>query len=199
MPKRLEIATMLWISAPADTTTALHHLSGAPIVPRMWGHIRLWRRTSWRRLSRRHLQYAAWALGYLAFSRVRFAFVSTRCLLRDLAFRRHAAPRAGRPLDLRLVAWSIRAVSRRVPWRSDCLLQAMAATAWLRKAGYAPEFYLGVRSGASGDIEAHAWLTVDGRVLVGGSGPDLSAFRTILAPDRRLGEGEPGPLMVVDR
>lgn len=141
-------------------------------------------RTSWRRLGPKRVRYAITALGYLALSRVRFAVFPTRRLLGNLSREAVAAAGNTRALDPRLVAWSIAAVSRRLPWRSDCMIQAMAATSWLRAAGYAPEFHLGVRSGAIDDIEAHAWLTLDGRVVVGGGAVDVAGFRTILSTGR---------------
>jgi hypothetical protein len=65
-------------------------------------------------------------------------------------------------------AWMTR-WSRHVPWRAMCLEQALAGFAALRVRGIRGRFSYGVAGG--GSLRAHAWLSVGGRVLVGG---DLS-------------------------
>jgi hypothetical protein len=117
-------------------------------------------------------------------------------LLRDLSDGDPVERNVKRSLDPRLVGWSIAAVSRRLPWRSDCMIQAMAATSWLRSAGYAPTFHLGVRSGAIDRIEAHAWLSLEGRVVVGGGAITVGDFQQFLSAsdcpqDRSRDVGEP--------
>jgi hypothetical protein len=68
-------------------------------------------------------------------------------------------------------------VAHRLPWRSDCLVQALAARRWLGAAGIATRLMLGARKSPSGLLEAHAWLTVagaaDGVVVTGG---DISSY-----------------------
>jgi hypothetical protein len=83
----------------------------------------------------------------------------------------------GRPetVDPQLVAWAIQVAARRVPWRSDCLVQAMAATQWLRRHGHEPSLQLGIRS-AQGTLQGHAWLLLQGRVIVGGDERLLERF-----------------------
>src|SRR5271157_6083205 len=38
-----------------------------------------------------------------------------------------------RDLDIKRMAWAISAVASRVPWRSDCLIQVLAADRWMRR------------------------------------------------------------------
>lgn len=67
----------------------------------------------------------------------------------------------------REVSWAITAAARRAPWRALCLEQAIAAQAMLRRRGVASVLHYGVKAGG-GDLAAHAWVTVEGRDVVGG-------------------------------
>ena len=80
------------------------------------------------------------------------------------------------------MAWAIAAVARRVPWRSDCLVQVMAGDAWLRRCGLTGDFHLGVAKDPGGAFKAHAWLTYRGIVVAGGSG---EGFENLIEPDRQ--------------
>ncbi|MEE4153466.1 MAG: lasso peptide biosynthesis B2 protein [Erythrobacter sp.] len=75
------------------------------------------------------------------------------------------------------VAYAIKGMARRVPWRSDCLVQAMAAQHWLMRRGIASEIVIGTATGRQSEFEAHAWLAREGEVLLGG---DISRFETLL-------------------
>jgi hypothetical protein len=70
--------------------------------------------------------------------------------------------------DLALLSWAIRAGGSGVPWRSDCLVQSLAADRWLMRKGIVHNFRLGVRQGDSGQVLAHAWIEVDGFIITGG-------------------------------
>src|SRR5688572_13040102 len=59
------------------------------------------------------------------------------------------------PVLLRRVAWAVGAVSRRAPWRCQCLEQGIAAKMMLRRRRLANTLYLGVARGDQ-QIEAHA-------------------------------------------
>lgn len=82
------------------------------------------------------------------------------------------------------LGWAIAAAARRVPWRSDCLLQAMAADRWLRRLGAAPELTIGVERTTTGGLDAHAWLRCNGVAVTGGAGgsftPLLESADTII-------------------
>ena len=58
--------------------------------------------------------------------------------------------------------------SHRLPWRSDCLVQAIAARRWLARLGVPTELAIGVPEAQQEGFEAHAWLTHQGRVITGG-------------------------------
>lgn len=67
------------------------------------------------------------------------------------------------------VAYAIPRVAARVPWRADCLVQAMAARRWLASRGIGSTIHFGVPKGKQPAFEAHAWLTVGERVVTGGN------------------------------
>ena len=53
-----------------------------------------------------------------------------------------------------------------LPWRPNCLPQAIATRAMLRRRRIACDAHLGVLS--TSPFEAHAWITVRGHVVQGG-------------------------------
>ena len=91
-------------------------------------------------------------------------------------YRKWLRPDPGRPhqdgvgdsmLILR-VAWAVATASRHVPWRSACLHRGLAAQRMLSRAGIATELHFGVAKAGVQGLEAHAWLTAQGRLVLGG-------------------------------
>lgn len=66
------------------------------------------------------------------------------------------------------IGYVIPRLSARLPWRSDCVIQAMAAQNWLAAHGLASEIQIGVERPEGGPFGAHAWLVHDGMVVTGG-------------------------------
>jgi hypothetical protein len=77
------------------------------------------------------------------------------------------------PLLTCRVAWAVPRVAARLPWRADCLVQAIAARRWLAHGGVATRLSIGTRSDRTPGFEAHAWLCLDDEVITGG---DTSGF-----------------------
>ena len=71
------------------------------------------------------------------------------------------------------VAYVIPRVAARVPWRADCLVQAMAAKHWLAASGVESTIHFGVPRKKPPQFEAHAWLTAGHRLVTGG---DISGY-----------------------
>ncbi len=84
------------------------------------------------------------------------------------------------PARIKQVGWAVETMSRRTPWESACLAQAIAAKFMLRRRGVPSRLYLGMRKNADGKLAAHAWLKVGDAALTGGAGHEtftiLSAF-----------------------
>ena len=79
------------------------------------------------------------------------------------------------------VAYIIPIMGLRVPWRSDCLVQALAARRWLLRANVVSHVCLGVRKDNQA-LKAHAWLKVGERIVTGG---DISSYAEL--PPAQIG------------
>src|SRR5437762_9506584 len=66
------------------------------------------------------------------------------------------------------VARAVTAASRYVP-RATCLTQALAAQVLLTRQGYPVCLRIGVAKGEGGQLEAHAWVENQGKVVIGGA------------------------------
>jgi hypothetical protein len=110
------------------------------------------------------------------------ALVNSYAQMRVLPFRRVAALRGLRPIqpaattanpavavDVEAVGWAVRAVGQRTPWTSTCLMQALAGSAMLHRRRVHCSVHLAVAPG-DGGYDAHAWLSVGDRVVIGESG-----------------------------
>jgi transglutaminase superfamily protein len=117
------------------------------------------------RPDRRLLFAAGWWLVRCRVALWTLPYVRTRRLVdRWSAPRRRGAVAPGR------VAWAVRTAARPIPG-ATCLTQALAAEIMLRRDGAAPVVRFGATR-AEGDFEAHAWLELDGKALVGDLGLD---------------------------
>jgi hypothetical protein len=65
------------------------------------------------------------------------------------------------------VIWAVRIASRFVP-RATCLTQALAAQVLLSLQGYPSRITIGVAKSHGGQLEAHAWVESQGRIVIGG-------------------------------
>ncbi len=66
------------------------------------------------------------------------------------------------------IGWLIPRIARRLPWRADCLVQALAAQDWLRAKGIATCIVIGVDKPSEGGFGAHAWLKHGDDIVIGG-------------------------------
>ena len=74
------------------------------------------------------------------------------------------------------VAFALNSVAPRVPWRADCLVQALAGERWLRRQGITAQVVIGVHMNGQAPLDAHAWLEAGGFIVVGG---DIAAFKPL--------------------
>jgi len=126
-------------------------------------------------LSFQDWQYLATAVKELFIARFRHAIRPLGKILSELQEEcLQADNNAGGKVDLVCLSWAIGAAAARVPWRSDCLPQAMAAHRWLRRYGLRPEFFVGVAKKKDGQVEVHAWLRCGDLLVTGGDGRDFT-------------------------
>ena len=78
------------------------------------------------------------------------------------------------------LAWAVEAAALGVP-KASCLTQALAAQIMLERSGARPDLKIGVATDRE-SIEAHAWLELDGRPLVGAQ--DLERYAQLGSSDR---------------
>ena len=129
------------------------------------------------------LSYLMKASGELLAARIRLSTVADKRILRELQDQSSVLPNQkgirSAALDVERVSWAIAIAARHVPWRSDCLLQVMAADRWLRQHGLCADFYLGVAKDARGGLMAHAWLRYGDLTVTGGR---YDRFSTLIEP-----------------
>jgi hypothetical protein len=75
------------------------------------------------------------------------------------------------------IAIAVRRASRLVPG-ATCLPQALATRAMLKRRGIVSELRIGVARDTRGDVQAHAWVEVAGRVVIGNL-PDLARYQRL--------------------
>ena len=85
------------------------------------------------------------------------------------------------------IAYVVPRLSDRLPWRSDCLIQAIAAQNWLSAIGVYSEIQIGVENPKDGEFGAHAWLICGESVITGG---DISKYDLILAASDHEASGD---------
>lgn len=73
--------------------------------------------------------------------------------------------------EAKLIAWAVNRASRFVP-RATCLTQALAASFLMQRRGIRCSLKIGVAKGAGNQFQAHAWLDLEGRVILGGQESD---------------------------
>lgn len=85
------------------------------------------------------------------------------------------------------VAFAVPRVASRLPFRSDCLIQATAAQNWLARKGIASEVVIGARNQGQEGFTAHAWLKVGDLVVTGGDICTYLPFSPVNAGQSRDG------------
>jgi len=140
-------------------------------------------RAKWmRRLARPAADYALLSAALITVASVRIALWLlparwiAQATLRLQRRQRTATGHAAMPADR--IAWAVRTASRRVP-RASCLTQALATQILLVRAGWPSRLTHGIARDERGALSAHAWVEMDGHVLIG----DVGLERYARLPD----------------
>jgi hypothetical protein len=67
-------------------------------------------------------------------------------------------PPAARKIAVRRIRWAIFSCARRVPWRTVCFQQALAAQLMLRRRGIPSVLYYGAAPDDKRGLAAHVWV-----------------------------------------
>jgi hypothetical protein len=78
---------------------------------------------------------------------------------------------------IKSTGWAISTAAGHLPWRSTCLVQAIAGRWMLRRRSIPSTLCIGVDRGAIARLEAHAWLRSGNFVLTGAASAER--FKTI--------------------
>jgi hypothetical protein len=145
--------------------------------------------------SRQSLRFsdAGWVAAYCMtglFELVRARIAFAQLEARDIPARNRRAaerasaitPQGGQAALLARVSYVLPRISVRLPWRSDCLVQAIAGQNWLARRGLPSEIRIGVERPESGPFGAHAWLVHEDAVITGG---DISRYSLLLGEPRK--------------
>ncbi|MEP3421288.1 MAG: lasso peptide biosynthesis B2 protein [Erythrobacter sp.] len=138
------------------------------------------------------LRYGLRGLWELVRARVIFARLEAKAIPeRNRESKNHAAvqPNLG-DAQLDRIIYVLPRISDRLPWRSDCLVQAVAAQNWLSTFGAASEIQIGVElpnDSKNGEFGAHAWLLYKERVVTGG---DIAQYHLILSDSRMKSDSD---------
>lgn len=82
-------------------------------------------------------------------------------------------------LEPDLLRWAVEVAARRVPFRAKCFEQGLALQAMLRRRGAPAKLHYGVGYDAHDRLAAHVWVSLDGRILIGGE--EAWRFRELAA------------------
>ena len=131
---------------------------------------------------RRLLVKAALLLGVIRLGLRLLPFRTLRRLLNQAPRASIALPAANRFSPDR-IAWAVTVASPYMLRLRPCLVQALAVQLLLVRRGYPARLHLGVARGERGQVQAHAWVETDGRVVIGGSASELGRYTPLLALD----------------
>lgn len=137
-----------------------------------------------RRLRQRHmlamphwLMRGVWEMGRarLALTRIRASDIrGLNCAARSLALANESSVTHSEVLAR--IAFILALLGRKLPWRSDCLVQALAGQRWLASLGIAGVIRIGAQTPGPGAFAAHAWLVVGEKIITGGNVDDYSVL-----------------------
>ena len=116
---------------------------------------------------------AAEALVLLTGFRIALACVPVRRIIAAITSGRASEARNSMETEqtrstARRVQWAVCAAARHSPVEFVCFPQALAGYAMLRRRGVPSMLVYGVARSAEGELTAHTWLTVGGRMVLGG-------------------------------
>ena len=130
--------------------------------------------------------------GFIELVRARFIF--RRLQTKDILQRNNSARLSANSevlieeRSLARIAYVLPRLSDRLPWRSDCLIQAIAGQNWLKSLKASSEIQIGVENPKDGDFGAHAWLIHDDTIVTGG---DIARYHLLLGDSGNASGSKP--------
>jgi hypothetical protein len=119
------------------------------------------------KLTSREKRFFLKAVSFLIYFRLLVAFMSLQKILKKISQRTIAGKKsAHKRLDLQKTAYLIKAAGAFVPL-STCLSKSLAGFFLFESQGYLTELHVGVQKTKSAHFTAHAWLTINGTIILG--------------------------------
>jgi hypothetical protein len=127
--------------------------------------LRLFARLSWS--ERRRLIETILLVWAVRISLSSFGYAKTR--------NRFLKGRATEAFSPDFIAWSVQQASKVTPG-ATCLVQGLAVQYLLERSGFRSDLRIGARRRPDDKFEAHAWVVLDGRVVIGGTVEELATY-----------------------
>ena len=84
---------------------------------------------------------------------------------------------------IRQIIWAVEKSAQLMPGGAKCLAKALTTQVLMGRRGLDCEFKIGVAKSTEGTLEAHAWIEVEGQVIMGAL-PDLERFTSLPTLDK---------------
>jgi hypothetical protein len=81
------------------------------------------------------------------------------------------------------IVWAVTAAGARLPGSPTCLSRALTVQSMLTRRGFSSRLHVGVVRGTAGQLQGHAWVESEGRIVIGGTESDISQFTRLAAFD----------------
>ena len=85
------------------------------------------------------------------------------------------------------ISWAVNRVSKRTPWESKCLVQALTVQFMLNKRKISSTVYLGLTKNKERKLKAHAWLRCGREIITGND--ELGNFTVVAKFANNFSEG----------
>ena len=96
------------------------------------------------------------------------------------------SPRSLADSEIDRLVWAVTAARRRSWLRAVCIESALALRSMLSRRGVASTLHYGIRNDESEGLKAHVWLSLDGRIVIGGETSEqfteVTTFDTASSP-----------------
>lgn len=72
-----------------------------------------------------------------------------------------------REIELNDIVRAVNISTHYMPGGAKCLARALTTQVLMKRQGYSPQLYIGVAKGEQGQLEAHAWIEYDQKIVIG--------------------------------
>ncbi|MEO0374624.1 MAG: lasso peptide biosynthesis B2 protein [Cyanobacteria bacterium P01_A01_bin.17] len=115
-------------------------------------------------------------LGLVRLGLWRLSFKRLQQVLHKISHSPQASPVASiRCSSIHKIVWAVDVSGHLMPGHVKCLARALTAQVLMSRRGYTPDLRIGVAKDQNNCLEAHAWIELEGSVVIGLL-PDLKRF-----------------------